>query len=138
MIPDGFTLHDRSSPVTRPWEPLYRRITPEAYILALRVADPHCNARGLVHGGVIATLADNAMGLSVAMRSDPPSAPITVNLGLDYLGMAKAGQWLDFTTVFVKLGNSLAFASCLVQADGEPVARGNATFKLASRASRTA
>ncbi len=129
-IPDGFTLHDRSSPVTRPWEPLYRRITPDAYILALRVGEAHCNSRGLVHGGVIAALADNAMGLSVAMRTDPPSSPVTVNLALDYLGMAKVGQWLDFTTVFVKVGGTLAFAACLINADGTPCARGNATFRV--------
>ena len=133
MIPEGFEPHDRSSPVTRPWEPIHRRITPDAYILAIRAAEAHCNSRGLVHGGVIAALADNAMGLSVATRADPPSAPVTVNLSLDYMGMAKAGQWLDFTTIFVKAGGSLAFASCLVSADGQPVARGSATFRLQTR-----
>lgn len=132
-IPEGFAKHGRSSPVTAPWEPIYARITPEAFILGLRVAEAHCNSRGLLHGGVIAALADNAMGLSVALRYDPPVAPITVSLGIDYLGMAKIGQWLDVTTVFIKTGKALAFASCFVNADGVAVARGNASFSTGQR-----
>ncbi len=130
MIPEGFALHTRSSAVTRPWEPIYARTTPDAFILGLRLAEAHCNSRGLMHGGVIAALADNAMGLSVAQRNNPPLTPVTVNLGIDYLGMARQGQWIDFTTVFVKIGGNLAFASALVHADGSPVARANATFRI--------
>ena len=132
-IPEGFAPHTRSSPVTAPWEPLYARITPEAFILGLRVAEAHCNSRGLLHGGVIAALADNAMGLSAAMRYDPPAGLVTVNLGIDYLGLAQIGQWLDVTTVFIKTGKALAFASCLVNADGKPIARANASFSTGQR-----
>ena len=59
-IPAGFARHTRGSPFTRPWEPIYAKQTAEAVILALRLAEPHTNARGLVHGGLIASLADNA------------------------------------------------------------------------------
>ena len=34
--------------------------------MGLRLAKPHTNARGLIHGGLIASLADNAMGYSCA------------------------------------------------------------------------
>jgi uncharacterized protein (TIGR00369 family) len=132
-IPDGFGRHTRKSPATAGWEPIHARHTPDALILAVRIAEAHCNARGLVHGGVIATLADNAMGLSTAARYDPPSGLVTVNLAVDYLGMARLGQWLDFTTVFIKTGATLAFAACLVNADGTPVARANATFRTSPR-----
>ncbi|OYU16120.1 MAG: thioesterase [Alphaproteobacteria bacterium PA4] len=129
-IPAGFAPHTRSSPVTAPWEPIYAAVTDAAFILGLVIAEQHCNSRGLLHGGVIAALADNAMGLSVARRYDPPVAPITVNLSIDYLGLAKIGQWLDVTTQFIKTGKTLAFAGCLVHADGKPIARGNATFSV--------
>ena len=128
-IPDGFALHTRRSPVTTPWEPIFARITPEAYILGLRLAEAHTNSRGLAHGGVLAALADNAMGLSVA-QSNPAGAPVTVSLHLDYLGQAKLGQWLDFTTVFLRVGGTLAFADLHVHADGDIVAKASATFRL--------
>ena len=47
---------------------LYSRRTDKAVIVGLRSAKPHTNARGLIHGGLIATLADNAMGYSCAYQ----------------------------------------------------------------------
>lgn len=129
-IPEGFVPHDRKSPATAAWEPIHARATPAALVLGLRIAETHCNSRGFLHGGVIATLADNAMGLSCARAYVPPAGLVTVNLALDYLGLARLGQWLDVTTVFIKTGKALAFASCLVHADGTPIARGNATFRV--------
>ena len=65
-IPAGFERHTRKSPLTDPWEPLYSKRTDKAMILGLRLAKPHTNGRGLIHGGLIAALADNAMGHSCA------------------------------------------------------------------------
>jgi hypothetical protein len=49
--------------------------------------NPHTNSRGLVHGGLIAALADNAMGLSCGQgRQGVSQGLITVNLSVDYLG----------------------------------------------------
>jgi acyl-coenzyme A thioesterase PaaI-like protein len=61
-IPEGFEPHFRKSPFTDPWEPLYSKRTYKAVIIGLRLAKPHTNARGNVHGGLISALADNAMG----------------------------------------------------------------------------
>ena len=129
-IPPGFEPHFRSSPMTDPWEPIYSKKTPQAVIIGLRLAKPHTNSRGLVHGGLITTLADNAMGLSCAAQMSEPQRLVTVNLGIDFLGSAQIGQWLAIETNFVKLGGSLCFAQCLVTADGAPCARANGTFKV--------
>jgi uncharacterized protein (TIGR00369 family) len=129
-IPPGFTRHFRASPMTDPWEPIYSKKTPQAVIIGLRLARPHTNSRGLVHGGLITTLADNAMGLSCAAQMSEPQRLLTVNLGIDFLGSANIGQWLAVETGFVKLGGSLCFAQCLVTADGVPCARANGTFKV--------
>jgi len=55
---------------------------------------------------------------------------VTVNLAIDYLGVARTGQWLQIEPEVVKLGSSLCFVQALVTADGEPCARANATFKV--------
>lgn len=132
-VPDGFAPHPRRSPLTTPWEPIFARVTTDAYILGLRVAAAHTNSRGGVHGGLIAALADNAMGLSVAL-ADPARAPVTVSLSVDYLGAAKPSQWLEFETVFVRRGGTLAFADAHVRADVEVVAKASATFRLLAAA----
>ena len=133
-IPEGFERQSRHSPLTDPWEPLFSRRTEEAVIIGLRAAAPHANSRGFVHGGLIAALADNAMGLSCGQGLDGAPSLVTVNLAIDYLGTATIGQWLEVTPTVVKLGGSLCFAQAIVTADGRPCARANATFKVVSRA----
>ena len=133
-LPAGFKPHFRKSPVTDPWEPLYSKGTDEAVILGLVAAAPHTNSRGLVHGGLISALADNAMGLSCGRFLGEGSSVITVNLTLDFVGAARIGQWLEFDTNFVKAGSTLCFAQALVTADGEPCARANAVFRVVKKA----
>ena len=129
-FPDGFARHTRTSPLTEPWEPIFSKTTAGAVIIGLRLAKPHTNSRGMVHGGLIATLADNAMGLSCGVQMKEPQRLVTISLSIDYLASANVGQWLAVDTDFVKLGGSICFAQCLVTADGEACARGNATFKV--------
>lgn len=130
-IPDGFERHTRSSPLTEPWEPIYAKRSDRAVVLALRLARPHTNSRGMVHGGLIAALADNAMGLSCGVKLDGGgSRLVTVGLSIDFIGTAQVGQWLAVETDVVKTGRTLCFAQCLVTADGETVARANGTFKV--------
>ena len=133
-LPAGFSRHYRQSPVTDPWEPLYSRTTDSAVVLGLRAAAPHTNSRGLVHGGLISALADNAMGLSCGRFLDGGVSVITVNLTLDFVGSARIGQWLEFDTNFVRAGSTLCFTQALVTADGEPCARANAVFRVVKKA----
>ncbi len=133
-IPPGFERHYRQSPVTDPWEPIYSRKTDEAVILGLVAEAAHTNSRGFVHGGLISALADNAMGLSCSHRLGGEASLVTVNLTLDFLGSAQIGQWLEFTTAFVKNGGTLSFAQAFVTADGQPCARANGVFKLMRKA----
>lgn len=132
-IPAGFARHDRKSPLTEPWEPLYSRLSGDTVVLGLRAGDAHTNSRGFVHGGLISALADNAMGLSCARRLGLETGLVTVNLSVDFLGLAHKGEWLEFDTVFVKPGSTLCFAQAFVTADGQPCARANAVFRVIAR-----
>ena len=133
-LPTGFEPFYRKSPVTEPWEPIYCKKTPDAVVLAVRLAKAHTNARGFAHGGFISALADNAMGHSlVTQLKDDKKSAITVSLSVDFLGSAQVGQWVEFTTTFVKAGSTLCFTQCFVTADGVPCARANATFRVVER-----
>jgi uncharacterized protein (TIGR00369 family) len=127
--PVGFARHERKSPLTEPWEPLFSRRRRDAVVLGLWAGPAHANSRGFVHGGLIAALADNAMGLSCATALDQAGGLVTVNLSVDFLGTAQQGQWLEFDTVFVKPGRTLCFTQAFVTADGQPCARANAVFR---------
>jgi uncharacterized protein (TIGR00369 family) len=130
-FPEGFERHFRQSPLTDPWEPLYSKQTDNAVIIGLRLARPHTNSRGLIHGGLIAALADNAMGLSCGVRLEGGgSRLVTVSLAIDFIGTAQIGQWLAVETDVIKTGGTLCFAQCFVTADGVAIARANATFRV--------
>src|ERR1700753_3207692 len=87
-IPEGFAPHFRKSPLTDPWEPLYSKRTDKAVVIGLRLAKPHTNARGLIHGGLIAALADNAMGLSCGQQLGGTTSLVTIGLSVDFVGSA--------------------------------------------------
>jgi uncharacterized protein (TIGR00369 family) len=129
-LPLGFEKHFRSSPLTSPWEPIYSRKTNTAVIIGVHVRKAHTNARGFAHGGFISTLADNAMGLSCLMQLNPSSSLVTINLAVDFLGMAKIGQWLEIDTVFLKIGATICFAQAFVLADATVCAKANASFRV--------
>src|SRR3569832_2175911 len=93
-VPEGFERHFRQSPLTDPWEPLYSKRTEIAVIIGLRLARPHTNSRGLIHGGLIAALSDNAMGYSCGVKLSGGPRLVTVSLAVDFFGTAAIGQWL--------------------------------------------
>ncbi|MBV9559886.1 MAG: PaaI family thioesterase [Bradyrhizobium sp.] len=129
-IPAGFEPHFRKSPFTDPWEPLYSKKTDKAVVMALRLAKAHTNARGLIHGGLIASLADNAMGYSCAQATNWTTSFVTVSLAVDYVGSAGIGQWLAVESDVIKTGSTLCFAQSLIKADGAVIARASGTFRV--------
>ena len=129
-IPEGFQPHFRRSPLTDPWEPLYSRRTDKAVIIGLRLAKPHTNGRGLIHGGLIAALADNAMGYSCAQQMGGAASLVTIGLAVDFVGSAKVGQWLAVESDVIRAGSTICFAQSLVKADDIVIARANATFRV--------
>lgn len=131
-IPAGFEPHFRKSPLTDPWEPLFSRRSEKGVHMGLRLAKPHTNSRGLIHGGLIAALSDNAMGYSCAqaMGFDGSKSLVTISLAVDFLGTAKIGQWLSIETEAIRTGSTICFAQGLVKADDMVIARASGTFRV--------
>jgi acyl-coenzyme A thioesterase 13 len=129
--PEGFGPLFRTSPVLELIGPIYCRGSGEQLVLGLQIEDKHCNARGVAHGGILAALADVALGYTMAFATDPPTALITVNLSLDFAGTAKAGDWLETTVDIHKLGSRLAFANCFIAAGGQRIVRASAVYLVA-------
>jgi uncharacterized protein (TIGR00369 family) len=129
-IPEGFEPHFRKSPFTDPWEPLYSKRTEKAVIMGLRLAKPHTNARGLIHGGLIASLADNAMGYSCAQATGWVSSFVTISLSIDFTGSAEIGQWLSVESDVIRTGSTICFAQSLIKANDVVIARASGTFRV--------
>lgn len=136
--PPGFKPHFRKSGFTAPWEPLYSKVTAEKIVIGLYLREPHCNSRGMVHGGLIAALCDNAMGLSCVQvlkgEGRDVAGLVTINLNTDFISAARLGQWMTVDTTITSVGGSLAFATALVEAEDQLIAKASATFKVRKKA----
>jgi uncharacterized protein (TIGR00369 family) len=134
-LPAGYERHTRRSPLTDPWEPLFARDTGHAVHLALEVREAHCNSRGFAHGGLISSLADNAMGLSIVRQAreregGEKASAVTVALTLDFIDAARVGEAIEFQPTVLKVGRTLAFADCRVVCGDRLIARGSASFRM--------
>jgi acyl-coenzyme A thioesterase 13 len=127
-VPEGFEPLFRTSPVLDLIGPLYYRGKGKDLVLGLRVERKHCNARGTVHGGILAALADVALGYTMAFATDPPTSLVTANLSLDFAGTAEVGDWLETAVDLHKQGSRLAFANCFIASGGERIVRASAVF----------
>lgn len=136
-IPDGFEPLSRKSPLTEAWEPIYARKTERAVIIGLRLARPHTNGRGLIHGGLITALADNAMGYSCAQATNWTTSFVTVSLSIDFVGPAEIGQWCSIESDVIKTGKTICFAQSLIKADGVVIARASGTFRVVPKPTQT-
>jgi uncharacterized protein (TIGR00369 family) len=132
-IPAGFEPHFRKSAFTDPWEPLYSKRTDKGVTMGLRLDKPHTNARGLIHGGLIASLADNSMGYSCAQAMGGTSSLVTISLAVDFIGGAQLGQWLAVESEAIRTGSTICFAQSLVKADDAVIARASGTFRVVAK-----
>jgi acyl-coenzyme A thioesterase 13 len=131
MVPEGYQPLFRTSPYVELIGPLYSRGEGAALQIGLRAERKHCNQRGTVHGGILATLADIALGYAMAFATTPPANLVTANLSLDFAGAAREGDWLETRVDIQKHGSRLAFGNCYITKDGERIVRASAVFLVA-------
>lgn len=131
--PEGFKPLFRVSPAAELVGPLFSRGERDQLEIGLRVERKHCNVRGTVHGGILATLADVALGYAMAFSTEPPTSAVTANLSLDFAGSAVPGDWLQASVDIQKQGNRLAFANCYITKGAERIVRASAVFLVTGR-----
>jgi uncharacterized protein (TIGR00369 family) len=127
-LPAGYAPLSRSSPFLDATGPFYSRQDERGLIVALRVEPKHANARGFAHGGLLATLADVALGYATAFSQSPPVALLTANLSIDYAGSAKIGDWIEAHVDVQKIGSRMAFANAYLSVGSQRIARASAVF----------
>ena len=132
-LPEGFEPLFRTSPFLDLIGPIFNKRVNKDITIAFLAEEKHCNARGIVHGGMFSSLADIALGYNTAFSGEKPIPMVTVSLSVDYMGSAKLGDWIEITSNVEKIGGSMAFASCRFCVDGKMVAKASAVFKIVSK-----
>jgi uncharacterized protein (TIGR00369 family) len=97
--------------------------------LELDATEDHLNAAGTVHGGVLASLVDMAMGAAVGSITDDGAVPATSQLTITYLRPGQPGR-LEVTARVTKRGENLTMCEAEVEQSGRTLAHALATFAL--------
>ncbi|WP_322060185.1 PaaI family thioesterase [Paraburkholderia sp. J63] len=112
----------------RPFGPLYYDAARR--ILGLRVGRQHLNLLGITHGGMLASLADHALGF-IMMRSGEGLAPgVTASLNLEFLGSGRPGDRIEAHVTLDKMGARLRFGSCRLTVDGRCLVKASGVFAV--------
>jgi acyl-coenzyme A thioesterase 13 len=134
--PAGFAPIFRTSPFLETIGPLYSAGSGASLVIGLRVQEKHTNARGTLHGGVLASIADIALGYGLATSTSPPTSMVTANLSVDFAGSAQIGDWIETTLDIQKVGSRMAFANVYFSVGGECIARASGVFLVTERTLR--
>jgi acyl-coenzyme A thioesterase 13 len=134
-IPEGYELLQRTVGNTFAGlaGPFHARREGRDISLGLRIEQRHLNSRGSCHGGLLATLADIALGYACVAATEESANKnfVTIDLSVEYMASTQAGDWLYSEVKVLNADTRTASAVGHLLVDGRPVARISANFRLA-------
>jgi uncharacterized protein (TIGR00369 family) len=99
---------------------------------AFRAAAHHCNLRGVVHGGMLMTFADLALGQAVWDATDH-AAVVTLNMQVQFLAPAREGDLVDVHPELTRRTRGMVFMRGDFRVAGEVVMTAQSVWKLLGR-----
>lgn len=100
----------------------------------LIVAEQHLRTHGILHGGVVATLLDTAMGRAVSTHCRDDQGCVTAQLNVNFIRPTWSGETLTITGEVQHSGRQTAVTRGEIRtSSGALVAMGTGTFLFVTR-----
>ena len=115
-VPDGYVPIIMVEAFTSRIGPLYSRQTGENIQIGFRVEKSHLNIEEVVHGGMLATVADQAIGINIAHGTGSEYDVLTMHLSV------------EATAKLTKQGGKIRFGNCELRVEDRLVLTGSAIF----------
>jgi uncharacterized protein (TIGR00369 family) len=103
-------------------------VEPGRSVLHIDVEDIHLNGTGTMHGGVYASLIDNAMGLSVLALVGVRTA--TIQMNVHFLGAVNSGRITCESEVLHRTRRTATAEAKVYDSEGNLVALGTGAFRV--------
>lgn len=116
------------------WEHLggkVKEISPDQAVVTLEVRQHHLNPMGMVHGGVLSSLIDNAMGLA-AMSTRPNQKIVTTNLNVHFVAPFESGTLTATARVVHASRSTLTLQADVKDEQGRLGTLGSGSFRIVS------
>jgi uncharacterized protein (TIGR00369 family) len=130
--PEGFVRSISRGPFGAHNGPFFSRQLDRVHQSAFFVLKRHTNRLGLVHGGMLTAFMDTV--LAQEMSRSVGRRGVTVHLSVDFLQMARVGDWVIGQSEVTRSTRDLAFVEGRGQVDGYDVVRVSGIFKLMRKA----
>lgn len=108
-----------------------KEVEPGRSIISIDVEEIHLNGAGTLHGGVYASLIDNAMGLSVLALVGVRTA--TIQMNVHFLGAVSGGSITCESEVLHRTRRTATAEAKVRDAEGNLVALGTGSFRVFER-----
>lgn len=91
----------------------------------------HTNGIGLVHGGMLSAFTDGLLAMAVGRGTS--RVAVTIHLSVDFLHMARQGDWIIGEARLSRATRDVAFADGRLHVRGVDIVRASGVFKLMAR-----
>jgi uncharacterized protein (TIGR00369 family) len=112
--------------------PVFEHGVKGARRFALRIDERHVNMRGVIHGGMLMTFADLALGQAVWDATDN-AACVTLGMQTQFLKPARAGEIVEVLPELVRKTRSLVFMRGDFKVGEETIFTAASIWKLLGR-----
>lgn len=101
-------------------------------VYGLNTGPSHRNFEGIVHGGVVTSLIDQAVAL-VAWKAADRRPTVTVQMDVQFMAAAKAGSLLQARVTIRQTTRHLMFLDTQVHCDDTHIAAAGAIMKISDK-----
>lgn len=105
------------------------RMADDQVIISLEVKPHHLNIIGIVHGGVLSSLLDNAMGLAV-MAVRPEEKAVTTNLNVLFVAPMKETKLIVKAEIVHQSRKMITTQGTITDHEGNLSAIGSGSFRV--------
>lgn len=132
-------MTDKSSPVPGRFNPFgdliglaFSKVESGGSLCVLEVRDELMNPNGILHGGVVYSMADTGMGAALHTLLPADEMCATIEIKIVYLRAVTSGM-LRCETRVIQKGNKIAVVESEVMNDGRLAAKALGTFSILKR-----
>jgi uncharacterized protein (TIGR00369 family) len=128
--PEGFVLSAKRGPFSSHNGPQFHRIVEgdESVQHAFYALTRHTNGVGIVHGGMLTAFMDGMLGAAVFRATRKTG--VTIHLSVDFLHMARAGDWVMGEARVTRATRDVVFVEGRCHVGQRDVVRASGVFKL--------